>query len=277
MAYTTIDDPSAYLQTVLWSGSGSGQAITNGGNSDLQPDFVWIKKRAGGSARAHGLYDSSRGVTKLLHSNTDGANQTIAHGLGVTPTLIFIKRRDDAGDWTSYHASEGDEKFLRLNGNNALGDQATYFNDTTPTSTVFTVGSAGDVNTSSGTHVAYCFAEIQGYSKFGKYTGNNSADGTFVYTGFKPAFILIKRLDSTGSWVINDSTRNPTNQANNTLVPDENWVETTSDYYAMDILSNGFKFRKNSPEINGSSTSQIFMAFAEHPFVSSEGVPATAR
>jgi hypothetical protein len=355
MAYTTIDDPSAYLQTVLWSGSGSGQAITNGGNSDLQPDFVWIKKRAGGSARAHGLYDSSRGVTKLLHSNTDGAestqtagltafgsdgftvgsddgvdgsggtyvawqwkanggttttndasatsvgsldsvyqanttagfsivtytgaggNQTIAHGLGVTPTLIFIKRRDDAGDWTSYHASEGDEKFLRLNGNNALGDQATYFNDTTPTSTVFTVGSAGDVNTSSGTHVAYCFAEIQGYSKFGKYTGNNSADGTFVYTGFKPAFILIKRLDSTGSWVINDSTRNPTNQANNTLVPDENWVETTNDYYAMDILSNGFKFRKNSPEINGSSTSQIFMAFAEHPFVSSEGVPCTAR
>ena len=155
-----------------------------------------------------------------------------------------------------------------------------FFNDTAPTSSVFTVdGGNGEskVNQDGETYIAYCFTEIQGYSKFGKYTGNNSADGTFVYTGFKPAFIMIKRTDSSGSWVINDSTRNPTNQANNTLVPDETWVESTNDYYAMDILSNGFKLRKNSPEINGSSTTQVYMAFAEHPFVSSEGVPCTAR
>ena len=242
MAYTTIDDPSVYFQTKLYTGTGSSQAYTNDGNSDLQPDWLWIKIRSG--ADSHHVFDSTRGVTKRLLTDTNGAettisdnsnltafgsdgftlggnggvngssstyaawqwkanggttttndasstsvgtidsvyqanttagfsivtytvaggNQTIAHGLGAVPKWILIKRRDDAGDWTSYHSDLGNEKYLRLNSNNAIGDQATYFNDTSPTSTVFTIGNAGDVNTSSGTHVAYCFAPIQGLS-----------------------------------------------------------------------------------------------------------------
>ena len=357
MAYTTIDDGSAYFQTKLYTGTGSSNSVTNDGNSDLQPDWVWIKERDG--TGQHGSFDSSRGVQKELkideagtestaaqsvtafnsdgftvgtagdyngssneqvawqwkanggsrttfsesgsnagggyqanttagfsiidYTGTGSSGATITHGLGAVPKFYVVKGRSIGDSWTSYHAhntSAPETDMLKLDENSATQDNVVFFNDTAPTSSVFTVdGNNGEpkVNQDGETYIAYCFTEIQGYSKFGKYTGNNSADGTFVYTGFKPAFIMIKRTDSSGSWVINDSTRNPTNQANNTLVPDETWVESTNDYYAMDILSNGFKLRKNSPEINGSSTTQVYMAFAEHPFVSSEGVPCTAR
>ena len=357
MAYTTIDDGSAYFQTKLYTGTGSSNSVTNDGNSDLQPDWVWIKERDG--TGQHGSFDSSRGVQKELkideagtestaaqsvtafnsdgftvgtagdyngssneqvawqwkanggsrttfsesgsnagggyqanttagfsiidYTGTGSSGATITHGLGAVPKFYVVKGRSIGDSWTSYHAhntSAPETDMLKLDENSATQDNVVFFNDTAPTSSVFTVdGNNGEpkVNQDGQTYIAYCFTEIQGYSKFGKYTGNNSADGTFVYTGFKPAFIMIKRTDSSGSWVINDSTRNPTNQANNTLVPDETWVESTNDYYAMDILSNGFKLRKNSPEINGSSTTQVYMAFAEHPFVSSEGVPCTAR
>ncbi len=357
MAYTTIDDGSAYFQTKLYTGTGSSNSVTNDGNSDLQPDWVWIKERDG--TGQHGSFDSSRGVQKELkideagtestaaqsvtafnsdgftvgtagdyngssneqvawqwkanggsrttfsesgsnagggyqanttagfsiidYTGTGSSGATITHGLGAVPKFYVVKGRSIGDSWTSYHAhntSAPETDMLKLDENGATQDNVVFCNDTAPTSSVFTVdGGNGEskVNQDGETYIAYCFTEIQGYSKFGKYTGNNSADGTFVYTGFKPAFIMIKRTDSSGSWVINDSTRNPTNQANNTLVPDETWVESTNDYYAMDILSNGFKLRKNSPEINGSSTTQVYMAFAEHPFVSSEGVPCTAR
>ena len=357
MAYTTIDDGSAYFQTKLYTGTGSSNSVTNDGNSDLQPDWVWINERDG--TGQHGSFDSSRGVQKELkideagtestaaqsvtafnsdgftvgtagdyngssneqvawqwkvnggtrttfsesganagggyqvnttagisiidYTGTGSSGATITHGLGAVPKFYVVKGRSIGDSWTSYHAhntSAPETDMLKLDENSATQDNVVFFNDTAPTSSVFTVdGGNGEskVNQDGETYIAYCFTEIQGYSKFGKYTGNNSADGTFVYTGFKPAFIMIKRTDSSGSWVINDSTRNPTNQANNTLVPDETWVESTNDYYAMDILSNGFKLRKNSPEINGSSTTQVYMAFAEHPFVSSEGVPCTAR
>ena len=357
MAYTTIDDGSAYFQTKLYTGTGSSNSVTNDGNSDLQPDWVWIKERDG--TGQHGSFDSSLGVQKELkideagtestaaqsvtafnsdgftvgtagdyngssneqvawqwkanggsrttfsesgsnagggyqanttagfsiidYTGTGSSGATITHGLGAVPKFYVVKGRSIGDSWTSYHAhntSAPETDMLKLDENSATQDNVVFFNDTAPTSSVFTVdGGNGEskVNQDGETYIAYCFTEIQGYSKFGKYTGNNSADGTFVYTGFKPAFIMIKRTDSSGSWVINDSTRNPTNQANNTLVPDETWVESTNDYYAMDILSNGFKLRKNSPEINGSSTTQVYMAFAEHPFVSSEGVPCTAR
>ena len=357
MAYTTIDDGSAYFQTKLYTGTGSSNSVTNDGNSDLQPDWVWIKERDG--TGQHGSFDSSRGVQKELkideagtestaaqsvtafnsdgftvgtagdyngssneqvawqwkanggsrttfsesgsnagggyqanttagfsiidYTGTGSSGATITHGLGAVPKFYVVKGRSIGDSWTSYHAhntSAPETDMLKLDENSATQDNVVFFNDTAPTSSVFTVdcnNGEPKVNQDGQTYIAYCFTEIQGYSKFGKYTGNNSADGTFVYTGFKPAFIMIKRTDSSGSWVINDSTRNPTNQANNTLVPDETWVESTNDYYAMDILSNGFKLRKNSPEINGSSTTQVYMAFAEHPFVSSEGVPCTAR
>ena len=346
MAYTTIDDPSQYFQVATWSGNASNQAITNDGNSDLQPDWLWIKAR--NEASDHALLDSTRGLTKRIHSNTTdqetndssatvssfdsdgftmtqynvandsddtgvawqwkanggttssnsdgsitstvqanttagfsivtytgaGGNQTIGHGLGVVPKWILIKRRDDAGDWTGYHSVLGDEKFMRLNSGNAVGDQATYFNDTTPTSTVFTVGNAGDVNYSTGTHVAYCFAEIQGYSKFGSYTGNGNTDGPFVYTGFKPAWLMYKTT-GTNNWNLLDNKRSPNNVADKNFYPDSNNAEMTST--KADFLSNGFKIRTSDNQSNTNGTAYIYMAFAEHPFVSSKGVPVTAR
>ena len=197
--------------------------------------------------------------------------------------MFMVKSRSIGDSWTVYHAhntSAPETDMLKLDENVATSDNVVFWNDTAPTSTVFTVdGGNGEpkVNQDSATYIAYVWTEIKGYSKFGTYTGNNSADGQFVYTGFSPAIIMIKRTDSSGSWVINDSTRNTYNQANNTLVPNEPWVESTNDYYAIDILSNGFKIRNNNPETGGSGTTNVYAAWAEHPFVSSEGVPCTAR
>ena len=361
MAYTTIDDPSAHFQVDLYTGTGSSLSATNDGNSNLQPDLVWVKDRS--TTNDHKITDSNRlgggsGPTRTLESNTSaaeyddqgegsdattsfnsdgftigtngnyntntntyvawqwkanggtlttndasatsvgsldsvyqanttagfsivtytgaGGNQTIAHGLGAVPSVMMIKRRDSAGDWTVYHSTQGDEKFLRLNANNALGDQATYFNDTTPTSAVFTVGSAGDVNTSSGTHVAYCFTPIQGYSKFGHYEGNGNADGTFVYLGFKPALIIVKATDS-DNWRMYDHKRaNPRNVINVRITADTNSAESQDDN-ECDFLSNGVKWRSSSGGVNSDGQAYTYMAWAEHPFVSSKGVPVTAR
>jgi len=354
MAYTTIDDPSAHFQIVLWSGSGSGQAITNGGNSDLQPDFVWIKKRAGGTARSHNLYDSSRGTTKLLHSDGTDAEQTqaagltafssdgftvgdddgvdgsggtyvawqwkanggtkttftesgnnpggsyqvnttagfsildytgtgavgtVAHGLGAVPEVMICKdRSSDGDDWFVYHVSTGNDGGCRLNTNGADGDDSNRWNDTTPTSSVCTFGASGGVNDDGKATIAYVFAPIQGYSKFGSYTGNGNADGTFVYTGFKPALVITKESGSTGSWYMHDTKRDPSNGATHQLIANTNAAEyDTGSDVNIDILSNGFKQRYAGGTQNGDGDTHIYMAFAEQPFVSSKGVPCTAR
>ena len=353
MAFTTIDDPSKYFQTVLWTGDGNDdRSITFDGNSDMQPDMVWTKRRP--TASSHGIRDSSRGATvelfpgssddelsvsdrfqafesdgfqvgtnadingtsnntyvawawkanggttttndasatsvgtidSVYQANTTagfsivtytgaGGNQTVAHGLGVTPEVIFIKRRDSAGDWTSYHSVLGAEKFMRLNDTNAVGDQATYFQDTAPTSTVFSVGNAGDVNTSSGTHVAYCFKSIKGYSKFGSYLGNADNNGTFVYTGFSPAWLMIKRTDSTQQWNIHDNKRKTYNQDVAYVFANLNNAEATSSNLYLDFLSNGFRLRNGDDAQNNGT--YLYLAFAHQPFVTSSGVPTTAK
>ena len=355
MAYTTIDDPSAHFQTLLYTGDGtSSQAQTNTGNSDLQPDWVWIKKRAGGTARAHQLYDSSRGVTKLLHSNSDGAESTqsagltafgsdgftvgdddgigantatyvawqwkanggtttsfnesgnnpggtiqanttagfsiitttgtgatgtIAHGLGAVPHWWISKQRSNAENWAVYHVSNTsapETEILTLNTTDATADNANAYNDTAPTSTNLTVHTKNEVNTDGRTYVHYVFAPIQGYSKFGSYTGNGNADGPFVYTGFKPAWLIIKRTSSSGDWLLWDNKRDTSNVTDAVLKPNSNAAENTG-YWYIDFLSNGFKIRATDAEINQSGGTLIYMAFAEHPFVSSKGVPVTAR
>ena len=355
MAYTTIDDPSAHFQTLLYTGDGtSSQAQTNTGNSDLQPDWVWIKKRAGGTARAHQLYDSSRGVTKLLHSNSDGAESTqsagltafgsdgftvgdddgigantatyvawqwkanggtttsfnesgnnpggtiqtnttagfsiitttgtgatgtIAHGLGAVPHWWISKQRSNAENWAVYHVSNTsapETEILTLNTTDATADNANAYNDTAPTSTNLTVHTKNEVNTDGRTYVHYVFAPIQGYSKFGSYTGNGNADGPFVYTGFKPAWLIIKRTSSSGDWLLWDNKRDTSNVTDAVLKPNSNAAENTG-YWYIDFLSNGFKIRATAAEINQSGGTLIYMAFAEHPFVSSKGVPVTAR
>ena len=278
-AYTTIDNPELYFQTKLWTGTGSSNALTLDGSENMQPDFVWIKLRAGAADYGHRLFDSVRGATKqlntsatsaegtetnslsafssdgftvvdadevnqsggshtyvawcwkmgttsgisgtgnltvngysfdsdakqsvIVYTGNGGSSGTYTHGLGKAPGFIFGKNRDEAGDnWFAYHhknTSAPETDYLAINTTAATADSDTYWNDTAPSSTLVTVGSAGEVNRAEQ-QVAYCFAEVQGYSKFGSYTGNGNADGPFVYTGFRPALVIIKDTGAAVGW-----------------------------------------------------------------------------
>ena len=352
MAYTTIDDPSAFFQTKLYTGNGGTNAITFDGNSDLQPDWVWIKNRSLSGGYAHNIFDSVRGTnTKLVtNDNRDETSETnalnsfnsdgftlgedsgteevnrnngvqvswnwkagtsfsndasstgigsidsagsvstaagfsivtftgnsggIAHGLGQKPDMVIIKPRNVDGSWIVTHKGLGAEmqdyyQFLdttaaKATSNDIWGGE--------PTTTTFSVSSS---LIDSANYVAYCFAEKQGYSKFGSYTGNGNADGTFVYTGFKPAWVMIKRTDSAKNWLILDNKRNTDDNPYNTeLVANDSRAEETN--IRFDSLCNGFKLRLASGASNASGGNYIYMAFAEQPFVTSTGVPATAR
>ena len=201
-----------------------------------------------------------------------GANATIAHGLGVVPKMIIAKARGRTSTWSVYHVSLGATKFLRFNATDAPGTEAGWWNNTEPASSVFTIGT----NHYANTQIAYCFAEKQGYSKFGSYTGNGNADGTFVYTGFKPAMIIFKQTNTGGGhWYIYDNKRGQ-NELDIHLYPNQSSAEATGDN-AIDILSNGFKMRSNNSDSNADGGTYIYMTFAESPFVTSTGVPTTAR
>ena len=356
MAYTTIDDPSAHFQTVTYSGNGSTQSITNVGNSDLQPDWLWFKNR--NDTQVHQLFDTTRGVAKALRSNdtdaenTDDPNDrltainsdgfslgddgnpnngsntyvcwqwkanggttssnddgsytstvqanttagfsivkygdassfsasspaTVGHGLGAVPKWILIKNLDGARSWGIHHVSNGAGKIIYLDLTNAVASSTGFDNGTLPTSSVFTVNTLNVANGNNLEYIAYCFAEIQGYSKFSSYLGNANADGPFVYTGFKPAFVIIKNTADSADWTMWDTTRYPNNPQNVQLYPNlSNAEDSPSTSTVLDMLSNGFKIRGTNNKINGSSDTMIYMAFAEHPFVSSKGVPVTAR
>ena len=353
MAYTTIDLPSEYFNTVLYTGDGGTQSITGVG---FQPDWVWLKQRANDvSNRNHMLFDSVRGTEKALSSNTtdaedtsaayltsydsDGftlgsssvlnrntttyaswnwlasnttasntsgsitstvsanttsgfsivsytsngsASQTVGHGLGVAPNVIISKNRTDGGatygNWVVYHSSlatANDTKIL-LN-STAASSSTNEWGDTDPTSTVYSVHTSGDgaTNHSSDNIVSYCFAEKKGFSKFGSYTGNGSTDGTFVYLGFKPAFVMTKRTNTTGNWQMHDAVRDIDNEVEKRLYPNVNNAELTSDF--ADFTANGFKLRNTGSDTNASGSTYIYMAFAENPFVTSTGIPTTAR
>ena len=355
MAYTTIDDPTIYFNTVLFTGTASGnKAVTGVG---FQPDFVWTKNRV--DAYGHNLYDSVRGTGKYLQSNGNsaesssatsmvsfdsdgftvgtgdnvqyssnngvswnwkagtafsndasatgigsidssgsinttagfsiitytgtGSSATVGHGLGAVPKAILFKKTSGAQGWGVYHAGVGNTGALRLDGTDATDTTSNYFNNTSPTSSVFTVNTNNSVNNSGGTMLAYCFAEKKGYSKFGNYTGNggssgvNNADGTFVFTGFSPAWIMIKRTDSAQQWGIADSKRDVDNPVQHHLFAESNQADSTSSYNNFDFLSNGFKLRSGDQWTNASGGTYIYMAFAESPFVSSGGIPCTAR
>ena len=355
MAYTTIDDGSVYFQTKLYTGNETDDtALTNTENSDLQPDWIWIKSR--GSTQDHQIIDTSRGLTEAFSSNRNdtntfsdgvksiqsdgftlgvntrynqnstnfvawqwkanggtttsngasgdikasvtqredtakfsictytgtginaGQSHRVNHGLGTTPHVMIFKSRGASGDWVVYHhknTASPETDYLVLNSSAATVDSANKFNDTAPNTSYATIG--GDDNISSGTMLLYSFAEVQGYSKFGIYTGNGNTDGTFVYTGFRVAWVLLKRTDSGNNWHLHDAKRSNQgggNPADDILYPNLENAEADED---VDLLSNGFKLRVTGGGHNASGGSYIYMAFAEHPFVSSEGVPCTAR
>ena len=207
-----------------------------------------------------------------------GSTGTIAHGLGAVPKLMFIKNLSSAESWRTYHHSLGNATSLKLNTSDTSFSDTGAFNSTTPTSTLFTVGNSDSTNKSGDSFVAYVFAEITGYSKFGKYYGTNSTDGAFLYTGFKPAVMILKRLDvQSNSWLILDNKRDPDNLVENYLFPSETDAEGDGGGSAgWDFLSNGIKQRNTYGSANQNSN-YLFIAFAEAPLVGSNNVPCTAR
>ena len=216
--------------------------------------------------------NTKAGFSIVLYTGTGSAG-TIAHGLGAVPKWYFIRRRSNTGHMEVYHAentSAPATEHLRLSANSGTEDDAQYFNDTDPTSTVFSIGDHVNVNASSNTYVAYVFAEVEGYSKFGSYTGNGAADGPFVFTGFKPAWVMIKNTARGADWRINDTTRQTINKSADTsggflLAASSNSAEITNEY-DIDFLSNGFKLRSGDVYENGNGEAHIYMAFAEAPF-----------
>src|SRR6056300_1442750 len=352
MAYTNIDDPSAHFQTALYTGTGAAHSIGNDGNSDLKPDWVWIKKRS--ATGNHSVFDSTRGAYEELItngssaeatdvqlltqfdtdgftvgtnsgvngsgatfvgwqwkanggttvSNTDGSitstvqanqdagfsivtwtgnatdNATVGHGLGVVPSVIIIKDLTDGSVWGVWHKDLTDAGYrLTLSTDAATSNDPGFMgggNRTLPTSSVFSLGQGGGGN-GTNAYVAYCFAEKQGYSKFGTYVGNAITNGPFIYTGFKPACIITKTANAVEGWGIYDNKRSGFNVYNDALALDtQAATQGGSNYNFMDIVSNGFKCRRATYGPNQSAT-YIFMAWAENPFVTSTGVPTTAR
>ena len=220
--------------------------------------------------------NTTSGFSIVSYTST-GSNATVGHGLGEAPAMIIFKRRSgDTENWVVYHKSLGATKHLKLNLTDAENTSSERFNNTEPTSSVFSLGISGDVNGGTSPFIAYCFAEKKGFSKFGSYTGNGNADGTFVYTGFKPAFTMIKRTDTTSDWNIMDNKRavsfNPNTKE---LYANSSQAEATGGQTIRDFLSNGFKLRGTSGGTNASGGTYIYMAFAEEPLVGDN--PATAR
>ena len=350
MAYTTIDNPELYFQTVLWTGNGSARSITLDGSENMQPDWLWGKNR--GNDDNDYLLDSVRGVTKFLTTNnataentsstllssfdSDGfslgtsaglnantvtavgwcwkaggsassnsngsitssvsanttagfsivsytgnetSGATIGHGLGVVPSMIMAKRRNSGNNWGVYHQATGNTHGLYLDTNSAKVDSTAFWNDTTPTSTVFTLGDSATVNGSSDTYIAYCFADVKGHSRISSFVGNADTDGPWVFCGFRPSWVIIKNTAASEHWRIYDNKRDPYNHMYHVMYANESGTESTVNNASeeIDFLSTGFKIRSSAAQLNGSGQTLLFMAFAEAPFVNSKNVPNNAR
>ena len=222
--------------------------------------------------------NTTAGFSIVSYTGTGSAGATIGHGLGAVPRMIIVKNRDAADAWQVYHAANTanpETDYLVLNTDAATADNINRWNDTLPTSTLFSIGDGVEVNTNTEDYIAYCFAEVKGYSKFSSYTGNGSTNGTFIYTGFSPAFVMFKRTDSTSGWGMYDNKREPFNLNDTRLLANTSGADDTSADNGIDFLSNGFKWRTASGW--NASASYIYMAFAENPFVTSGGIPTTAR
>ena len=347
MSYTNgLDDSSAHFQSTLYTGNATADtAITNSGNSDLQPDWIWIKRRDGSAD--HNSFDSSRGTGKHLAQNqtqgentvngvtafntdgftlstngdsnfnggtfvawqwkanggtkgtnsdgstdatvqvnqdagfsiveftTDGGNETYGHGLGVKPDIVIVKSRSGGGSWIYMtDVIDGSVDYLLLNDSNAAADLSYG---------AFTSSTFQYNDNNAVTQIAYCFSEKQGYSKFSSYVGNGEGlNGPFVYTGFSPAWVMIKNASRTDRpWYMFDNKRRTFNANGTMLEADTPDAEATDQ--AIDMLSNGFKVRPSALGSYGTSSTNhsgetlIYMAFAENPFVTSTGIPTTAR
>ena len=351
MAYSTINDPSAYFQTKTYTGTGSSNAITNTGNANLRPDWVWIKSRS--NAVDHGAWDSTRGASNRLIINTTGAaetqnnftsfdsdgftvnigdiantnsytyvgwqwkanggttssnsdgtitstvqadttagfsiityagngsnNATVGHGLGATPKIIITKNRSAAYNWITYFSELAATKVLVLDMDLAeFTPSGGYYSNVGSSTYQLVQGSSNltNVNASGNDYVAYCFAEKQGYSKFGSYTGNGNVDGPFVYCGFKPAWVMTKNTSHAGGWAIMDNARSPFNVMNEYLIANNSDAEASGSSFDIDTTATGFKIRASNANINADGRTYMFMAFADKSLVGTNNIIALAR
>lgn len=272
------DAAGAGLTSFNSNGFGLGtDTATSASTNSSGYTFVGWNWKAGGAA----VSNTSGTITSQVSANTTsgfsivtytgvGTNpSTIGHGLGVAPSMVIVKSRSNAYDWNVYHSALGGNYVGYLDLSQNFGANASYWANTNPTSSVFTVGNNSTTNGSGTTFVAYCFAPVAGYSAFGSYTSNASTDGPFIYTGFRPRFVMIKCSSvASTNWIILDTSRNTYNQMNLELAPNSSAAENglqTDEY--IDTLSNGFKIRTTQADLNYTAgTTYIYMAFAENPF-----------
>jgi hypothetical protein len=285
--FSNNTDAESTQSTSLTAFNTDGFSLGDGGSVNGGSDtyVAWQWKCNGGTTSSN----TDGSITSTVQANTtagfsivtytgNGNDSTVGHGLGVTPEMFIVKRRTGGtGAWTTYHESVGNTKAMFLDQTNAGDTYVEYFNNTSPTSSVFSIGQDVSVNSNGNTYVAYCFNNVEGYSKIGSGTGTGTSSTNFIYTGFKPSWVMIKRTDSADSWAIFDNKRPSYNVTPNRLFADLSDAESTSSSNQIDMVSNGFVARGTSMTWNASSSSFIYMAFAEHPFVSSKGVPTTAR
>ena len=285
--YANGTDAEATVTTNVTSFDSDGFSLGNGSVNEISRTYAswnWLASNTtasntDGSITSTVSANTTSGFSIVKYTGT-GANATVGHGLGVAPKMVIIKRLETATHWLVGGGNIGWTKNLYLSTTSA---EQTYnhFQDQSPSSSVVYMTNDLALNGSSEDYIMYCFAEKKGFSKFGSYTGNGSTDGTFVYTGFKPAFTLIKRTDTTSNWLLFDNKRSPSggfNEIQYTLYPNlsnaEDQGNTGND---IDFLSNGFKMREDNGDSNGSGGTYIYMAFAEQPLTGTNGVPCTAR
>ena len=258
-----------------------GDAGAVNGSSDTYVAWNWLgangtASNSNGSITSNVSANQTAGFSIVTYTGT-GSNATVGHGLGSVPRFIVTKDRDSGSSygWYTYHASQGATKNLYFHTADSEVTSSDRWQDTTPTSSVFYVGTNGGVNGSSSGMLAYCFAEKKGYSKFGTYKGTGNAEGAFVYTGFRPAWVLFKRTNGNGNWQLIDDKRLGYNPESRTFYINNQLSE--QDETDADILSNGFRLTNTGSDGNGSGDTYVYLAFAHSPFVNSNGVPNNAR
>jgi hypothetical protein len=274
--YVSSANSNGYSVT---TGSGGGQASND--NATTYVGWQWQAGQGSSSSNTSGSITSTVSVNatagfSVVTYTGSGAAGTVGHGLGVTPAMIITKKRSNAGggsaatNWVAWHqsltgATSNPTGYIYFNDTSAASTTSNFYDGTAMTSSTFRWLTGNDnINYANDTFVSYCWSEIAGFSKFGSYTGNGSTDGTFVYTGFRPKFVMVKCSSNVTSWWIYDSSRNTYNEVDLGLIPNATNADTSG--YPLDFLSNGFKFRNSNGDFNGSGRTYIYMAFAENPF-----------
>ena len=283
--WNTYDDLRGVQKYLGWNTTGQeetqSQGLTAFGSDGFTVGTDDMVNKSSSTYVAYCWKESATAGFDMVLYTGSGSAHTISHSLSAVPSVVILKGRSFGDGWGQYHKTSGNPAILAFDGDVAdrySSKWGPFFNSTAPTSSVFSVGTDTAINTSSGTHIAYLFAEKQGFSKFGTYTGNGNASGSYIHLGFRPAMVIIKRSNAAVNWYMFDNKRDTFNVMSKELNCNNNEAEATElGSNPIDFLSNGFKLRVADSYINGTGDPYIYMAFAEQPFVNSNGAPATGR